>query len=311
MLSRTASNLYWTGRLVERADFTTALIEATIRLSSLSAGPASLNAWASALAVLNADRSFGTTREKLTPRNVARYLTLGEHNISSIRSCLDAARNNARAARNRITSEVWGSINRAWLNIRDRQSPGSMQATLSLLEELKAEARGFEGALMRMLRSEGFWFIRLGQVIERGDNTARLLDVKYHILLPEGERIGGQLDRDQWTTILQTVSAKLAYRSIYRQGLKPWLIADLLVLRESLPRSLAASAAETVDLLNALGERTGRQGEADRLARQRRDMLETAEMSPLFQKGLHEFLRRYIRDNMAIHQAVIQQFRFA
>ena len=121
MLSRTASNLYWIGRYVERADFTTALIEATIRLSSLSAGPVATNAWASALAVLDAHRAFGATGEKLTPRNVARYLTLGEHNISSIRNCLDAARDNARAARNRITSEGWGSINRAWLNLRDRQ----------------------------------------------------------------------------------------------------------------------------------------------------------------------------------------------
>lgn len=311
MLSRTASNLYWIGRYVERADFTTSLLEATVRLSSLSSGPAAQNAWASALAVLNADRTFGATGEKLAPPAVARYLTLGEHNISSIRSCLNAARDNARAARNRLTSEVWGSLNRAWLGIRDREDPGSAQTLLALLEELKAETRGFEGALMRMLRSDGFWFIRLGQVIERGDNTARLLDVKYHILLPEGERVGGQLDRDQWTTILQTVSAKLAYRSIYSQGLKPWLIADLLVLHRALPRSLAASAGETVDLLGEIGATTGRQGEADRLARQRQSMLETSEMNAVFQAGLHAFLRRYIRDNMAVHAAIAQQFRFA
>lgn len=311
MLSRTASSLYWIGRYVERADFTTALVEATVRLSSLSAGPAALNAWASALAVLNADQTFGATDQRLTPRNVARYLTLGEDNISSIRACLNLARDNARAARNRLTSEVWGSLNRAWLNIRDRQAPGNTQTLLALLEELKAEARGFEGALMRMLRSDGFWFIRLGQVIERGDNTARLLDVKYHILLPEGERVGGQLDRDQWTTILQTVSAKLAYRSIYSEGLKPWLIAELLVLHRALPRSLAASAGETVDLLAEIGAHSGRQGEADRLARQRLSMLEGARMDAVFSAGLHDYLRSYIRENAIIHSAISHQFRFA
>ncbi len=97
-----------------------------------------------------------------------------------------AARDNARAARTALTREVWEAINRAWLMIRDRTSPGGVQATLNLVEELKAETRGFEGALARMLRSEGYWFMRLGSVIERGDNTARLLDVKYYLLLPPG-----------------------------------------------------------------------------------------------------------------------------
>ncbi len=311
MLSRTASSLYWIGRYIERADFTTSLIEATIRLSSLSSGPATLNAWASALAVLNADRSFGATDQPLAPQTVARFLTIAPDNISSIRSCLATARDNARAARNRLTSEVWGSLNRAWLAIRDYQDTGSTQTLLGLLDGLRAEARGVEGALMRMLRSDSFWFIRLGQVVERGDNTARLLDVKYHILLPVGERVGGQLDRDQWTTILQTVSAKLAYRSIYSQGLRPWLIADLLVLQRALPRSLAASATETVDLLGAIGAESGRQGEADRLARARLAMLEGARMDAVFQAGLHDYLRGYIRDNAAIHGAISHQFRFA
>ncbi len=311
MLSRTASHLYWIGRYTERADFTTSLIEATIRLSSLSSGAASLNAWASALAVLNADQTFGRTNRSLGPDTVAHYLTFAPENISSIRSCLATARDNARAARNRITSEVWGSLNRAWLAVGEGEPADTQGGLLALLDRLRAEARGVEGALMRMLRSDSFWFIRLGQVIERGDNTARLLDVKYHILLPEGERVGGQLDRDQWTTILQTVSAKLAYRSIYSQGLKPWLIAELLVLHRELPRSIAASAGETVDLLAAIGADSGRQGEADRLARARLAMLDGARMDAVFQAGLHDYLRGYIRDNAAIHGAISHQFRFA
>jgi uncharacterized alpha-E superfamily protein len=310
MLSRTAANLYWIGRYMERAEFTTRLVEATIRLASLSGEARGDHVWRSALRVVGEAGGFERTGETLSAFNARRYLTLSEENSSSIRSCLASARDNARAARNAISREAWEAINRAWLNIRNRSSPGGIQANLNLVEELKAETRGFEGALARMLRNEAYWFLRLGSVIERGDNTARLLDVKYYLLLPEGEQVGGTLDRDQWTTILQTVSARTAYRLTYRTALKPWLIADLLIFRRHLPRSLAASAAETIMLLAELGERTGRQGEADRLARRRFAQLDEGTIERLFQKGLHESLRRFIRENAAIDQAIAAQFRF-
>ena len=307
MLSRTASNLYWIGRYMERAEFTTRLIEATIRLSSLSTDAQGEQAWKSALKVVGGPGGNG---DGLTGFNARRYLTLDEDNSNSVRSCLAAARDNARAARNAISREAWETINRAWLSIRDRTSPGGLQATVHLVEALKAETRGFEGALMRMLRREGYWFMRLGSVIERADNTARLLDVKYYLLLPQGEEVGGTLDRDQWTTILHTVAAINAYRLIYRDAPKPWLVADLLIFRREMPRSLAASADETVELLAELGDRTGRQGEADRLARQRLTALEEGNVDELFQEGLHEALGRLIRDNAAIDSAIAQQFRF-
>lgn len=310
MLSRTASSLYWVGRYMERAEFTTRLIEATIRLSSLSGNVQSTQAWRSALAVVGETEGFKRSGENLTPFNVSRHLTLGEGNNNSVRSCLNAARDNARAARNAMTREAWEAINRAWLHIRGRSSPGGTQATLNLVEALRAETRGFEGALARMLRNEAYWFLRLGSVIERGDNTARLLDVKYYLLLPEGEQVGGALDRDQWTTILQTVSARTAYRLIYRDTLKPWLIADLLIFRRELPRSLSASAAESVMLLAELGDRTGRQGKADRLARLRATRLLESDIESLFQQGLHEYLQRFVRENSALDQAIAAQFRF-
>ncbi len=221
------------------------------------------------------------------------------------------ARDNARAARTALTREVWEAINRAWLMIQNRTSPGGVQATLNLVEELKAETRGFEGALARMLRNEGYWFMRLGSMIERGDATARLLDVKYYLLLPEGQEVGGKLDRDQWTTILQIVSAKTAYRHLYREALKPWLVADMLIFRRELPRSLAASAEETVALLGELGSRSGRQGPADRLARQRLSGLQEIDVGTVFRRGLHEWLHAYVRDNNAIGEAIAKQFRFA
>lgn len=309
MLSRTASNLYWIGRYMERAEFTTRLIEATIRLDSLTGQPETEQAWKSALMVVGAAGLLDEAGEG-SAFAARRYLALNQESPSSVKHCIAAARDNARAARNVLTREIWEAINRAWLLIRDRSSPGGTQSTLNMAEELKAETRGFEGALARMLRTEAYWFLRLGSMVERGDNTARLLDVKYYLLLPEGEEVGGTLDRDQWTTLLQVVSGQTAYRTIYKQQLKPWLVVDLLVYRRELPRSLAAAAAETVALLAEFGSRSGRQGEADRLARRRLTRLDHGNVSKLMQRGLHQALDGFVRENAALNRAIASQFRF-
>jgi uncharacterized alpha-E superfamily protein len=310
MLSRTASNLYWMGRFMERAEFTTRLIEATIRLGSLSGQAESDDVWRSALAVVAAEEAFDEGDDSLGAFTARRYLSLSPDNPSSIRSCLERARENARAARNVLTREIWEAINRTWLLVAGRTSPGGTQATLNLVEQLKAEVRGFEGALSRTLRTEAYWFMRLGSMVERGDNTARLLDVKYYLLLPPGEEVGGTLDRDQWMTLLQIVSGQTAYRTIYKQALKPWLIADLLIFRRELPRSLAASAAETVELLGEFGRLSGRQGEADRLARRRLTRLENGSVEQLMERGLHESLHALIQETAALDLTIAQQFRF-
>jgi uncharacterized alpha-E superfamily protein len=310
MLSRTASSLYWIGRYVERAEFTARLIEATIRLDALSARPAGQSAWDSALLVASADYDFGLTGESRSPLNISRYLTLSAGNPSSIRSCLDSARSNAKSVRTALSRDAWEAINRAWLGLRGRATTGSSQTTLGIVEAIRAETRGFEGALHRMLRNEAYSFLGLGAAIERADNTARLIDVKYHLLLPDGEKVGGSLDRDQWTTILHAVSANTAYRWLYSDGLKPWLVAELLCLRKEMPRSLAASSEEVVMHLNAIGKRTGLQSEADRLARTRQSAFDRTSIDYIFADGLHEWLSGFIHENSRIHQAIGTQFRF-
>ena len=310
VLSRTASALYWLGRYVERAEFTARLVEATVRLDAMSSRPAGEAAWESALSVIEANRAFKATGEKLTPRSVARFLTLATDHKGSVVACLDRARDNAKAVRTALTREAWQTMNRAWLLFQGRTSPGDTQVTLSLVNEAQAETRGFEGAIGRMMRNPSSWFIRLGATIERADNTARLLDVKYHILLPEGERVGGTVDRDQWTTILQTVSAVNAYRWLYREGLKPYLVTELLILRRELPRSLAASAEEVVLHLNALGKQTGFQGEADRMARLRHARLGETKIGNVTKRGLHQYLEEFLVENAELNAAISRQFRF-
>lgn len=311
MLSRTASQLYWIGRYVERAEFTARLLEATLRLDALSARPAGQVAWQSALLVTACDEGFAKTGQPNEPEAVAGYLTLSPANASSIRSCLDAARSNAKSVRTALTRDAWEAINRAWLSLRGLATTGGYEETLALTAMIRAETRGFEGALNHMLRNEAYHFIGLGAAIERADNTARLIDVKYHLLLPEGEKVGGVIDRDQWTTILHTVSANTAYRWLYRDGLKPWLVADMLILRTEVPRSLAGAIDEVVQHLAYIGKRLGRQGEADRLARRCQTTLSRTSIDAVFAQGLHEYLEAFVVEASHLDRAIAQQFRFA
>ena len=311
MLSRTAASLYWIGRYVERAEFTARLVEATLRLDALSHRPAGQAAWESALLVSAVDQGFAATGQPIEPQPVSGYLTLSPDNPSSIRSCLDMARSNAKSVRTALTRDAWEAINRAWLGLRGLSTTGGYQETMALTALIRAETRGFEGALHHMLRNEPYAFLGLGAAVERADNTARLIDVKYHLLLPEGEKVGGVVDRDQWTTILHTVSANTAYRWIYRDALKPWLVADMLILRPELPRSLAGATEEVVSHLAFIGRRLGRQGEADRLARRRQQTLRNTSIDSVFGQGLHEYLEAFVVENAGLDRAIGEQFRFA
>jgi uncharacterized alpha-E superfamily protein len=159
-----------------------------------------------------------------------------------------------------------------------------------------------------MLRNDVDYFLRLGAAIERADNTARLLDVKYHLLLPEGERVGGQLDYFQWTTLLREVSALTAYRWVYRDSVKPWLVADLLVLNRQMPRSLASCQASIVRYLERLANDYGRRGPAQRLAADRMRSFDNSRIDAIFQSGLHEYIQAFLAENGQLAQAIHDQY---
>jgi uncharacterized alpha-E superfamily protein len=167
----------------------------------------------------------------------------------------------------------------------------------------------FDGSAYRtMLRNDAYWFSRLGLYIERADNTARILDVKYHLLLPADEQIGGPLDYYQWSAILRTVSALTAYHWVYRESLKPWHVADLLILNEQLPRSLSSCYDNLVRFLDSIAYGYGRQGPAQRHARSVRTRLQNSRMEEIFQHGLHEFIGEFIADNNRLGAAITQQY---
>ena len=167
----------------------------------------------------------------------------------------------------------------------------------------------FDGSAYRtMLRNDAYWFSRLGVYMERADNTARILDVKYHMLLPAHERVGGPLDYFQWAAILRSVSALTAYHWVYRESVKPWLIADLLILRDEMPRSLASCYENLVVHLDQIARAYGSQGPAQRHARAVRARLESSRMEEIFQQGMHEFISQFIDDNNRLGDAISEQY---
>ncbi len=311
MLSRTADNLFWLSRYVERADYLARVLEATARLAALPAAyGAQGNEWTGALITAGCYDSFVKVHDTPSAENVIQYLAFSEQNPSSIRQCLEIARFNARAVRTALTVEMWETINGAWLELQRMDRSILAPARFARFTEwVKDVSLRFDGSGYRtMLRNDAYWFSRLGIFIERADNTARILDVKYHILLPETATVGGGLDYSQWAAILRSVNALTAYHWVYRESLRPWLIADLLILNRELPRSLASCYREIVDGLDNLASAYGRQGRAQRLARSLHTSLESGSIEKVFQTGLHEFLTHFISDNQRIGTAISEQY---
>jgi uncharacterized alpha-E superfamily protein len=283
----------------------------TQRLATLPlAYVGSTNEWESAVLTAGCEHAFSTVHNEATEETVIDFLCFSTANPSSIRNCFEVARTNARAVRTALTVEMWDAINGSWLELkRFGNGPTSREEFMRFLRWVQESSLRFDGSAYRtMLRNDAYWFSRLGLYIERADNTARILDVKYHMLLPANERVGGPLDYFQWSAILRSVSALTAYHWVYRETLKPWLIADLLILNDSLPRSLASCYGNLVRNLDQIGVAYGRQGAAQRHARGVRNRLEHSHMDDIFQHGVHEFIQEFIADNGRLGEIITKQY---
>jgi uncharacterized alpha-E superfamily protein len=264
-----------------------------------------------------AAEDFRKTGAMPDEETVVDYLTFAEDNPSSICNCLEKARMNARGVRTALTAEMWDAINGAWIEMRrylqarDNSTYYDRIELTRFLDFVKKASLDYDGAAHRtMLRNDSYWFSRLGLYIERADNTARILDVKYNILLPESETIGGSLDYFQWASILRAVSALNAYHWVYRTSLKPWLIADLLILRMEMPRSLIACYDNIVRFLDSIGQTYGQKGTAQVQAHQVMTRLLKSSTKEIFQSGLHEFVTTFVEDNTRLGTTICQQYLF-
>ena len=311
MLSRTADNLFWLSRYIERGECLARILETTQRLASLpTAYGGKTNEWESAVETAGVSAGFFQKYEDANHETVVAYLAFDRDNPSSILNCFETARHNARSVRTALTMEMWEAINGAWIELRRMSGKSLAGEELSrFLGWVKEVGLRFDGSASRtMLRNDIYDFSRLGMLLERADNTARILDVKYHLLLPDEGEVGGGLDYYQWSAILRAVSAATSYHWVYRQSLKPWLVADLLILNDQMPRSLAACYGELVRHLDELARAYGQQGPAQRTARGSRARLENAEIKQIFQQGLHEFIEGFIVDNNRLGVAIHEQY---
>lgn len=309
MLSRTAAHLFWTARYLERADFLARILESAQRLASMPADYRGPNLWESVIASAGVTDLFHAKHARATERSVRDFLAFDPDNPSSIYSCLATARANGRAVRTALTAEMWSRLNDAWNALQRQSAAATREAFGEFLEWVEDVTLAFDGSARRtMLRNDAYWFLRLGGAIERADNTARILDVKYHLLLPEREPVGGGVDYFQWTTILREVSALTAYQWVYRDSVKPWLVADLLILNPQMPRSLASCYEVLVGRLDMLAEHYGHRGQSQRLAGAIQSRLAEAQIDDIFQAGLHEFISDFLRQNAEVAYAIGEQY---
>ena len=298
MLSRTANHLYWMSRYIERAENMARILDVTANMALVPNAALSEGAlWQPALEISGSVDTFKAQFEDFTASNVIFYLAMDRDNPSSIYSALHSARENARAVRVALTTETWENINALWLEFSQFDAKNLAENGLrEFCDWVKSRSHLFRGVTVgTMLQDDAYQFLRLGTFIERADNTARILDVKYHLLLPKEEEVGGGVDYYEWSAVLRSVSAFQAYQKVFNDTVHPWRVAELLVLRQDMPRSLHACYSEITKILEALNTR--RHGECKRIAGEIHASLLYGRMDHIFQNGLHEFLTEFIDSN--------------
>ena len=299
MLCRTANELYWMARHIERAENTARLLDVTYRMSllpyeAIEPGLAWAEPWAVPLITSGLATAFYERFPELSAERVLRYMILDSGNPSSIYCCLRAARESARSVRGAITSEMYEDLNSAWLEMRGYDyNRIEVTGVSEFLDWVKMRSHLFRGVTFgTMLRDEAYHFIRLGTHIERADNTARILDVKYHTLLPSAADVGGAVDYYQWSALLRSVSGFESYRKIYSYVITPLRVAELLILRQDMPRSLHSCMNFIHETLERLCDDNTR--EVERASGELHARLHYGRTDDIIKFGLHEYLMEFV-----------------
>jgi len=299
MLSRTADNLFWIGRYVERAETVARLLEVGSRNALIpNIGGGYRNDWESILQAAGKLEAFTEKYGEPVQRNIESFLFFDQDNPSSVMSCVENARENARIVRTALTGQVWDALNTSCQEIRELRRTERSKITVSdLIDWTTRHAALVRGGIEdALLRNDGYDFLHLGLSLERADATARLMDVKYYVLLPQVEFVGSGLDNYQWSTLLRAMSAQRAFAWAYGGEITPAKIAHFLILNRDSPRALITSAEEALVHLERLARGYGTSTEAQTRARAIVGELCEATIEDVFDEGLHEFLTRFIDD---------------
>ncbi|MDH4096388.1 MAG: alpha-E domain-containing protein [Betaproteobacteria bacterium] len=308
MLSRTADALYWMARYTERAENAARLLDVSYRMS-LQGGATRMGYWGAALGITGLEEAYTAKYGEITAAQVLSFLAVDADNPSSILSCLRAARENCHAVRGTVTSEVWETVNTTWLEARESAGTlrrGRLQGSdlTRYCEWVKFRSHLSRGVTVgTMLRDEAFHFMRLGTFLERADNTARLLDVKFDELAPSGDT---EDEYYEWGALLRSVSAFEIYRKVYRDVITPQRVAELLVLHEAMPRSLHACMREVDEILGMVGNARSR--DTQRRAGELHARLRFARIEDILEIGLHPYLTQFLERTADLGDRIARDF---
>ncbi len=299
MLSRTADHLFWMSRYTERAENTARLLDVNYQTSLLPQSDAvALVGWQGLISISELTEAYTAKYGVVNARDVMDFMVKDDTNPASIVSCLNAARENARAVRGSLTTEVWETQNQTWLEVRRNLKAGVFERDpAAFFEWVKFHSHLSRGVTVgTMLMDEALHFMRLGTFLERADNTARLMDVKFHAV--QTDFYGAASEKDQeydfyhWSAILRSVSGFEIYRKVYRDVIKPELVAELMMLRPDMPRSLLASLNEVVNNLGLLA--TERSNDTLRRAGKLCAELKYGQIDEILATGLHAYLTQFL-----------------
>ncbi|MFM7761130.1 MAG: alpha-E domain-containing protein [Burkholderiaceae bacterium] len=308
MLSRTADHLFWMARYTERAENTARMLDVNIQTQLLPQSvEAAEQSWRALLGISELLPAFDAKYGILSRQDVLDFMVCDPTNSSSIASCLTSARENARAVRGTLTTEVWETQNTTWLEMATLLKEGVLERDPSeFFEWVKHRSHLSRGVTIgTMLKDEAFYFIRLGTFLERADNTARLLDVKFHGT--DGERLSANdTDFYHWAAVLRSVSAFETYRKTYRDVITPERIAELLVLRGEMPRSLMACMSEVVNNLARVRNDVSR--ETERFAGRLHAGLQFNSIDDIMRRGLHDYLTEFLEQVYELGNRVSRDF---
>ena len=317
MLSRTADHLFWMARYTERAENTARMLDVNVQTALLpQSADATERGWRAMLGISELEEAFHAKYPRISARDVIDFMTRDPANPSSIVSCLASARENARAVRGTLTTEVWETHNTTWLELQNQLRNRSLRDDPSpFFEWVKYRSHLSRGVTIgTMLKDEAFYFIRLGTHLERADNTARILDVKFHGAKQDspsgdlGEPTIQDTQRDfyYWAAILRSVSAFEIYRKVYRDVITPARVAELLMLRPDMPRSLLGCLEEVVaNLRQVANDNSAR---TERFAGRLHAQLKFASIDDILEQGLHDYLERFLADINELGNRVSRDF---
>ncbi|MBS1144596.1 MAG: alpha-E protein [Proteobacteria bacterium] len=293
MLSRTADHLFWMSRYIERAENLARLLDVTYQMSLV---PQSLDAvnqsWHAIIALNSLEETYAAKYSEVSGENVLKFMVSDPDNFASIHSCLRMARENAHAVRGTLTTEMWETLNSTWLEAREKTFDQLFNAGISdYFEWVKMRSSLSRGTTLgTLLQDEAYHFIRLGTLLERADNTARILDVKYHVLRPQGDE--GATDFYEWGALLRSVSAFEVYRKVYRDVITPERVAELLIFNKDMPRSLQFCLNSVIKNLELIAN--SHSGETQRQAGMLHSQLRYGRIEDVLEHGLHEWLSDFM-----------------